>query len=237
MVDGKPFTSCLPRGSLNLTLYEYNTRVLQSYLVFIKEILIQAMKISNNTLAVLLSLTATSNAARIPFVTLTSQLVRKPSNTFVRQVLCLRGGEESTETATNEAMENKDDLEDEESLEDKVHAAMRRLGLSPDGSSASDAASTSAAASDVEEIECKNGACALPADPKPPLEDAMTMTKRLSIEMEVDETIVYAALGATMMPGEGSEEERLNEIAAREMIKNEMNAIARVMEDCDEVRE
>ena len=112
--------------------------------------------------------------------------------------------------------------------------------FSPDGSPASD---TTTAGSDAdveadggEEIECKDGVCEIPEKSNASLEDAMTMTKRLSNEMDVDETIVYAAIGATMTLGEGSEEERLNEGAAREMIQNEVNAIARVMEDCEEVR-
>ena len=214
------------------------------------------MKVSSKALALLLSFTTTTDARKLPFVS-THQLVHHhhhQSNSpppishsaFVRPVFSLRGGE-STETEIDETAivaetKHDDDVEEEEeeSLEDKVHAAMRRLGLSPDGSPISENdTSTNSAEEEEKEMECKDGVCELPKEPKAaaPLEDAMTMTKRLSSEMEVDETIVYAALGATMTIGEGSEEERLNEDAAREMIQNEMSAIARVMEDCDEVRE
>ena len=132
------------------------------------------MKVSSKALALLLTLPTTSTvyAARIPFVS-THLLVHQPSNNnnnnnkipannaFVRSLFSLRGGDESTETETDEAIvtaeTNEDKEEEEESLEDKVHAAMRRLGLSPDGSPASDASDSSDTATAGSDAEAEGG--------------------------------------------------------------------------------
>ena len=227
------------------------------------------MKISNGALtALLLLITADASEAmgRIPFLSSShyrTSLSDKTRTTFVRDVIqSLRGGE-STETQvddeTQASVSTSDPIisstpdeeikeqtdtskkEEEESLEDKVHAAMRRLGLSPPTDTQETSSSSEA------QVECKDGVCELPSTstssttaPSKPLEDAHTMTQRLAKELSVDESIVHAALGATMTPESESEglkeEERLNEDAARIMIQNEMDAISRVMEDCDEVR-
>ncbi len=115
---------------------------------------------------------------------------------------------------------------EEESLEDRVQAAMKKLGLAS-----------------PEEIEkaaegtCENGVCEIkPSVPSPDnTESFQDMSARLAKDMDVDATIVQAALGATMQVGTEPEEQRLNEEAARAMIQYEIDAIQKVMEDSEEV--
>ena len=155
--------------------------------------------------------------------------------------LNIRGGETVTETADEADVDVDADavVEEEESLEDRVQAAMKKLGL----------ASTEEIAKAAEGVEdggdsngdgdanCENGVCEIkPSLPSPDnTESFQDMMIRLSKEMNVDENIVMAALGATMMVGTEPEEQRLDEAAARTMIQYEIDAIQKVMEDSDEV--
>ena len=65
------------------------------------------------------------------------------------------------------------------------------------------------------------------------------MTRRISTELNIDESIVLAALGASrsiIYKDDGTIEEGLiSESIARDMILNEINAINSVNEDLDEV--
>ncbi len=160
----------------------------------------------------------------------------------------LRGGdddsssvieEESTIIASSD--NSNDNNEEEDNLEDRVYAAMRKLGISVDENEQDNNTN--------DDMECKDGVCALPSssttssttkeEKRTNTEDIQTMTKRISKELNVDEQIVFAAIGATLTHNKNSENEDddviYNEDAAREMIQNELNAIQRVMEDCDEV--
>lgn len=122
----------------------------------------------------------------------------------------------------------------EESLEDRVHAAMAKLGLATPEAIAKAAEGSPA---ENTEISCENGVCEIkPSVPSPDnTESFQDMTVRLAKEMDVDENIVQAALGATMQVGTEPEVQRLDENAARTMIQYEIDAIQKVMEDSDEV--
>lgn len=182
----------------------------------------------------------------------------------------IRGGDDNaaptatTTTADDNDVEQQQQQQQEEeevSLEDRVHAAMRKLGLSVDNNHDDDGENQK------NNAECTDGVCAIPTSP-PPLsssssettttttttttaatspqqvdtsnEDIHTVMKRIAKEMDVDESIVFAAINATLKPtGEAKTQEndnlRINENAARVMIQNEIDAIQRVMEDCEEV--
>ncbi len=149
-------------------------------------------------------------------------------------VLKFRGGDSATVDV--DAVET----EEEASLEDRVHAAMKKLGLSTPPTSSTDENA------EADGVVCKDGVCALPTeveDEAPPsvpspdnTESFEDMKARLAKDMGVDENIVRAAIGATMAVGDEPEEVRLDEKAARAMIEQERDAIQRVMEDSEEVR-
>ena len=160
-----------------------------------------------------------------------------------------------------------DDIEEKrESLEDRVHAAMKKLGLSFDGNGNISDTSVGTDTS-VGAAECKDGNSNLPTSSSPdksdksswtnlgedgkPKEDIRTIAKRIADEMKVDESIVLAAIGATLnsdgevaksgengaQDGEDDSLLRVNENAAKDMIQYEVDAINRVMGDCEEVSE
>ena len=155
----------------------------------------------------------------------------------------IRGGEEaslleeatSTSPTATTVNNNEEEDEDDDSLEDRVYAAMRKLGISVDENDENENG-----------MDCKDGVCTLPSESssttvKTNTEDIETMTKRIAKDMNVDEAIVYAAIGATVTRNDNDDNDDnddnviFNEDAAREMIQNEVEAIQRVMEDCDEV--
>ena len=174
------------------------------------------MRIHSAALLLLTSLQFTPIASNAFFT-------KNPS--FVPRSLQIRGGETVDATAT--AAEPAADAE-EESLEDRVQAAMKKLGL----------ASPEEIEKAAEGIDsCENGVCEIkPSVPSPDnTESFQDMSARLAKDMDVDETIVQAALGATMQVGTEPEEQRLNEEAARAMIQYEIDAIQKVMEDSEEV--
>jgi len=142
--------------------------------------------------------------------------------------------------------------EEEMSLEDKVAAAMARLGLTPDG--LDDAgedddrirAEPEVVAEEPEVVTEESAPASLPqaematnevSTEEKKEESIETTIRRISNDMDVDETIVVAALGATREGvgvangGDGI----LNETAARAIIQNEIDAVASVPEDCDEL--
>ena len=134
---------------------------------------------------------------------------------FLHHILEMRGGD-ATDAAQLEG----------ESLEDRVHKAMAKLGLSSPEEIAKRA-----------EGSCEDGVCEIePTVPSPEnTESFQDMKVRLAEEMNVDENIVQAALGATMKVGTEPEAHRLDEQSARKMIQYEIEAINRIMEDSDEV--
>ena len=155
--------------------------------------------------------------------------------------------EEENEKSVEAVVEEE---EEEESLEDRVHAAMRKLGLTagnegtiPEEAVASTApsseplSSTETAETTTETTTTTESSSS--SNQNINKEDIPTVTKRIIKEMDVDESIVIAAIYATLKHdtnNNATDDERVDEDAARKMIQNELNAIQRVMEDCDEVR-
>ena len=162
----------------------------------------------------------------------------------------IRGGDSSTPASTTTAIDNTDEQQDEEemSLEDRVHAAMKKLGISVDGDDNDTIIEENEVSSTTSGVECNDGVCTLPSSSNDSNtssttnnnEDVQAVTKRLAKEMNVDESIAFAAIGATMKIEDSSNQSnqsaRIDESAARDVIQNELNAIQRVMEDCEEVR-
>jgi len=154
--------------------------------------------------------------------------------------LVLRGGQATdlnSSTTSSTVTDNDSAKQDGEmSLEEKVHAAMRKLGISPSG----DAGGTSTDSADPTNVECKDGVCEIKKEDDETVENTLEnyneIRDRLSSELSMSESIVQAAIGATIV-GDASfpSKQRLNERAARELLQYELDAIQKVTEDCDEV--
>jgi hypothetical protein len=118
---------------------------------------------------------------------------------------------------------------EELSLDEKVHAAMKKLGLTPPADESKDDA-------------CEGGVCPVPDTPAAsttteqpaPQEDARVVAARIAKAMQVDEALAVAAIGATSSMEGGTQ--RYDEAAAQEMIQRELHFIDKVSDDCDEVR-
>jgi len=178
------------------------------------------MKISNATL-LFFTLQFTPSTSK-PFV---ASIANTPA---FFQTINIRGGE--TTDASASTVEPAQ-IEEEESLADRVHAAMEKLGLS----SPEEIAAAAEGATETNE----NGICEIKPKPSVPspanTETFHEMKIRIASEMDVDEAIVQAALGATLQVGTEPEEQRLNEEAAREMIQYEVDVTKKVLEDSEEV--
>ena len=123
---------------------------------------------------------------------------------------------------------------DEPSLEDKVHAAMKKLGISPPP--------PPPPSDDIDEGDdegCVDGVCPMPEQPASavkPSEDPAEMCSRLAAEMNVDKSMVWAAMAATSVDGDSGARE-FDENAAREMLQQEVNVISQVTENSPEVQQ
>lgn len=154
--------------------------------------------------------------------------------------LVLRGGQTTdlnSSTTSSIVADNDSAKQDGEmSLEDKVHAAMRKLGISPSG----DASENSTDSAVPRNVECKDGVCEITKEDDETVENTLEnyneMRNRLASELSLSESIVQAAIGATIV-GDASfpSKQRLNERAARELLQYELDAIKKVTEDCNEV--
>ena len=139
---------------------------------------------------------------------------------------------------------------EEESLDDRVSAAMKRLGLEVEEELT---AEDSNPASDTTE-NCEGGVCAMPdADATQAIntestddtvtqqdiatEEAITqedidkIAETISTQMNVPKDIVLAAIYSTF------NNDQINEEAARAIVEAEVSAIANVAEDCEEVQQ
>jgi len=164
------------------------------------------------------------------------QVTILPSSFGIRSFLNVRGGDSSG------SVNDVDNVEEEVSLEDKVAAAMAKLGLSPDGlendgQNENDGEAKEAETDNNPPEETQEEEEEEETEPtnEHEHENIQTTIQRISKDMNVDERIVVAALGATREEN-GVEDGRLNEKAAREMIQMELDAIASVEEDCEEVQ-
>ena len=157
------------------------------------------------------------------------------------------------------------DEDEAESLSEKVNAAMRRLGIVPEAidpvesltmesqsSPQVDSSTLNSISLDETgsvQTECKDGVCTLPLSSAvsttsnstqdlykdKSMEDIVTS---IAHELDVDKSIVMAAIGATMKIGE--DKNGLNEMnidAAKQMIILEKHAIESVSEDSIEVQQ
>lgn len=123
----------------------------------------------------------------------------------------------------------------EPSLDEKVYAAMKKLGLDPP--SVVQEAST-------EEGECKDGVCPMPESsssdtPEPSSSaqmDPYQMSEEISAQMNVDPSLAMAALGATAQAGDNGK--RIYDMdRARTMIQDELDAIGKVSDETPEVQQ
>lgn len=131
--------------------------------------------------------------------------------------LSSRGGESATKDVAATA---------EPSLDDKVNAAMKKLGLSP------------ASPEESDDGACKDGVCPMPSSPSPPTTelDPNELAAKIAEEMKVDSQLAMAAIGATSTFGEKNER-TFNEKAARELIQQELDLIDSIPEDSQDVQQ
>jgi len=164
---------------------------------------------STVALAFLMATSVASSAeATRPFST-TAFLPRRPLSV----ALDLRGGEEKT-------------------LDEKVFAAMNKLGLSTPSD-------------EVDENGCKDGVCPMPGQTtdnnKPEEEttsssqDPVEMADRMAKEMGIDSYMAMAAIGATSTLNDKNQR-TFNESSARAMIQSELDLIAGIPEDSEDVQ-
>ncbi|KAL7541281.1 hypothetical protein ACHAXR_010771 [Thalassiosira sp. AJA248-18] len=191
----------------------------------------------------------------------------RQSNTAL--VLFPRGGDDGDsavvaeeEAATATAASNTNN---EQSLDDRVYAAMNRLGLGGDDESTTNESSPSPATAEAtveqsDDMNCEGGVCtiedqpnesAIPAadddsaidmtatteaEPTPPTtqEDILKVAERMASEMSVPQDIALAAIYSSFSETEDGYH-KINEEAARSIVQFEVDAIAGVPEDCDEV--
>jgi hypothetical protein len=156
----------------------------------------------------------------------------------------IRGGDDATITDDDIATSTETaPMEEEKSLDEKVYAAMEKLGLSPpstDGNDNDDAIDDTA-----DDIECKDGVCPIPEKNEESEQEQVKiqanpneMADRLAKEMNVDSRLTMAAIGATStIGGNGNEEQRVfNESAARLMIQQELDLIDSIQIDSEDVQ-
>jgi thiol-disulfide isomerase/thioredoxin len=146
--------------------------------------------------------------------------------------------------------------QEEESLDDRVFAAMRRLGLAGDDIMATESGKPDIDVDDVpppleEEtpgMNCEGGVCTIDEPLSSSIsiaaeetsqpstqEELYAIAERISTELAVPRDIVLAAIYSSFS---GTDDNRqLNETAARSIIHAEIDAIAGVPEDCAEVKQ
>ena len=166
-------------------------------------------------------------------------------NLGINQIQNIRGGDDSSSSTDASVLDPPPPPpavdEDGQSLDDKVNAAMRKLGLSPP--------------EDDEDAdgECKDGVCPMPDANANETEsgiqqkeeqsttnaeqqiDPNELAAKMAEEFNVDSTLTMAAIGATST-FDGSTR-KFHPEAAREMIQQELNMISNIPEDSDDVKQ
>jgi hypothetical protein len=149
-------------------------------------------------------------------------------------VLDVRGGESSTTSEHAAATHvTATPSSEEPSLDEKVYAAMKKLGISPPTGKDEENNDSSS------QVQCKDGLCPLPEEQTATSsEDPTEMAHRLAKEMNVDPRLSMAAIGATSTMGGGDDENQriFNESAARNMIQQELDLISSIPSDSDEIK-
>ena len=117
-------------------------------------------------------------------------------------------------------------------LDEKVFAAMEKLGLSTPG----------ADDDEVDENGCKDGVCPMPTTTDEKKEettassqDPVEMADRIAKDLDVDSYMAMAAIGATSTLG-AKNVRVFDESAARSMIQTELDLIAAIPEDSEDVQ-
>eukprot|EP00578_Thalassiosira_sp_NH16_P024238 CAMPEP_0181102566 /NCGR_PEP_ID=MMETSP1071-20121207/14389_1 /TAXON_ID=35127 /ORGANISM="Thalassiosira sp., Strain NH16" /LENGTH=807 /DNA_ID=CAMNT_0023185559 /DNA_START=52 /DNA_END=2475 /DNA_ORIENTATION=- len=178
----------------------------------------------------------------------------RQSNTAL--ILFPRGGDDVLDSAVAEEATSSSATEDQ-SLDDRVNAAMRRLGLGGDdatteSSSVSESSPPPPPPPPVEEsgMNCEGGVCTLDKTEAASTantsvsdaaeesglfteENMYATADRISTEMNVPKDIVLAAIYSSFS---GTDDNRqINAAAARSIVQSEVDAIANVPEECAEV--
>jgi thiol-disulfide isomerase/thioredoxin len=136
----------------------------------------------------------------------------------------------------NEATDNVDTEQGGLSLEQKVHRAMQKLGIAPPVPPP-----PSKTAEEGEAETCVDGVCSIPdsktdtpsTEPPP---DPRELAESISKELNVDISLVWAALAATST-GSSDDQRVYNVQEAREMIQHELDIISNISEDADAVKQ
>ena len=123
--------------------------------------------------------------------------------------------------------EEEEEEEEEESLDAKVRRAMKKLGLAVE----EPATTTTTADNDA---TCKDGVCEIPNKPETE-QDPNVIADQIASSMKIDRPLAMAAVGATATVHEDGSR-TFNEIAARQMIVQELQAIHSVPEDSSDVK-
>lgn len=145
-----------------------------------------------------------------------------------------RGGYQ--EDQTEDAVVEQGEL----SLEQKVHRAMQKLGIAPP---VPPPPSEHSSAEGANEDTCVDGVCPIPNSesvsddlPAEPHQDPRELAESISKELNVDVSLVWAALAATST-GSSDDNRVYNVQDAREMIQQELEIIGQVSEDSDAVKQ
>ena len=144
---------------------------------------------------------------------------RDIADTTLDAMISIRGGEEATE---------------EKTLDEKVYAAMQKLGLkTPDDGDDS-----------APQMDCKDGVCTIPGSKSDdvsteqkdlPEVDPYEVADRIAKDMNIDSYMSMAALGATSVIR--GDERFYDEAAARAMLQTELDLIATIPEDSETVKQ
>jgi thiol-disulfide isomerase/thioredoxin len=135
----------------------------------------------------------------------------------------LRGGADAT---TEEA-----------SLDEKVYAAMRKLGMKPPTDDDGDDSIVGTG----EATECTDGVCSIPTKTTTTTaattdsQDPIALANRLASELGVDASLAMAAVGATATMDSDNNTRVLSESAAKQMIQQELELIDNIPSDAPHV--
>lgn len=156
----------------------------------------------------------------------------------------LRGGDDASSTDVLDdsatAAATTEPAHDEPSLDEKVHAAMRKLGLQVPPSIDEEEEQA-----DDADNNCKDGVCELPSQANAASltsepqnqkdDDPNAMVKRLSESLQLESGMVWAALGATSTQNANGSR-TYNEAAARELLQVELDMVASIPESSQSVQ-
>ena len=184
---------------------------------------------------------------------------KTPTDTTTMSVVAatalgIRGGEDdsssTTTSPTNDSLvldepittttttTNVEEEEEEPSLDDKVYAAMKKLGMSPPDGEA-----------EVVADNCQDGVCTIPPtttttttttttasvtanmDLSQTEQDPNVLAASIAEEMKVDSRLAMAAIGATSTLGGPQNQRMYNQQAAKEMIQSELDLIEKIPRD------